>query len=419
MLNRKFCASKSPTFHILTVGRNYKTKRKKMKIRLLFTLLILLNFGCNSSKRFYNSGLVNSKNDIEEIDINIVNDLPLCKVEIEGKIYTFLVDTGAPTVISDEIFQTLKLKESHKSSITDSQNKKRLEKFAVIPQIKIGNLIFENIGSAVIKFENNELKCFGFDGIVGANLLSHIFCEFNYKENKILVSKNLSAFSLEKYDLILNFNHKNQKTPIINGKIFDKNLSFTFDTGFAGYIKIPNNLEYYKNKISEEKLIISNGASSIGLYGKSDFNKTVELKNNIYIDNTLFEDELIDSGESTLIGNKFLKDYIFLIDWKNNKIYFKNLNNRSEKQINSFGFSYLFNNGKALVVSKVEDKNIPINLGDEIIRIDDFDFTSIKNEDICKYYLNKVEKDKEIIDITIKRDNKLLNFKLQKQIFLK
>ncbi|MEY3499232.1 MAG: hypothetical protein RL308_901, partial [Bacteroidota bacterium] len=168
-----------------------------MKIRLLFTLLILLNFGCNSSKRFYNSGLVNSKNDIEEIDINIVNDLPLCKVEIEGKIYTFLVDTGAPTVISDEIFQTLKLKESHKSSMTDSQNKKRLEKFAVIPQIKIGNLIFENIGSAVIKFENNELKCFGFDGIVGANLLSHIFCEFNYKENKILVSKNLSAFSLE------------------------------------------------------------------------------------------------------------------------------------------------------------------------------------------------------------------------------
>ena len=173
---------------------------------------------------------------------------------------------------------------------------------------------------------------------MGANLLAHLFCEFNYQENKIFVSKKISEFSIENYDFSLHFNPKNQKTPIINGKIFDKNLSFTFDTGFAGNIKIPNNLEYYKNKISEEKLIIYNGASSIGLYGKSDFNKTVELKNNIYIDNILFEDELIDSGESTLIGNKFLKDYIFLIDWKNNKIYFKNLNNRSEKQINSFGF---------------------------------------------------------------------------------
>lgn len=86
--------------------------------------------------------------------------------------------------------------------------------------------------------------------------------------------------------------------------------------------------------------------------------------------NTLFKDELITTGESTLIGNKFLK---------------KNLKNRSEKQINGFGFSYLFNNGKALVISKVDDKNIPINLGDEIIRIDDFDFTTIKKEDFCKY----------------------------------
>lgn len=401
------------------VGRNCKTKTLKMKNRILLIFLILLIVGCNSSKRFYNSGYVNSKNDIEEIGIYIVNDLPLCQVEIEGKIYNFLVDTGAPTVISDEIFQTLKLKVSHKSLMEDSQNKKRQEKFTIIPQIKIGNLIFKDIGSAVIKFDNNELKCFGIDGIVGANLLFHLFCEFNYKENKISVSKNISEFSIEKYDFILNFNPRNSKTPIINGKIFDKNLTFTFDTGFVGNIKIPNDIEYYKNNISEDNFVLSNGSNSIGLYGKSEINKTIELKNNIYIDNALFKDELIDTGESTLIGNAFLKNYIFLVDWKSNKIYFKSIINSDKKIIKSFGFSYLFNKGQALVVSKIEDKNIPLNLGDEIIRIDDFDFTSIKKEDICKYYLNKVEKEKEMIDITIKRDNDVLNFKLNKQTFIK
>ena len=389
-----------------------------MKTRLLFIFLILLNFGCNSSKRLYNSGRVNSKNDIEEIDINFVNDLPSCQVEIEGKTYSFLIDTGAPTVISDEIFQILKLKESHKESTTDAQNNNREQKFVVIPQIKIGNLIFKNIGSAVIDFEN-EFKCYGFDGIIGANLLSHIFCEFNYQENKILVSKSLSTFSLEKYDVILNFNHKNQKTPIINGKIFDKNLSFTFDTGFNGNINIPNDLEYYKNKISEDKFVLSNGINSIGMYGTSKINNTIELKNDIFIDNLLFKDELIGTGESTLIGNKFLKNFIFLIDWKSKKIYLKNIINNDKKQIKNFGFSYLFDNGKAIVVSKIEDKKIPINLGDEIIRIDDFDFTTIKNEEYCKYFLNKVEKGKEVIDITIKRDDKLLNFKLEKQTFIK
>jgi len=91
-----------------------------MKNRLLFTFLILWNFGCKSYKSFYNSGLVNSKNEVEEIKINIINDLPLCQVEIDGKTYNFLVDTGAPTAISDEIFQTHKIKESHTSSMTDS-----------------------------------------------------------------------------------------------------------------------------------------------------------------------------------------------------------------------------------------------------------------------------------------------------------
>ena len=56
------------------VGRNCKTKTLKMKHRILLIFLILLIVGCNSSKRFYNSGYVNSKNDIEEIDIYIVND---------------------------------------------------------------------------------------------------------------------------------------------------------------------------------------------------------------------------------------------------------------------------------------------------------------------------------------------------------
>ena len=39
-----------------------------MKKQLLFTFFILLFVGCNSSKRFYNSGYVNSKNDIDKIE---------------------------------------------------------------------------------------------------------------------------------------------------------------------------------------------------------------------------------------------------------------------------------------------------------------------------------------------------------------
>ncbi len=167
-----------------TLSFNMKYIIENMKKMVVFIFLILVIGGCKSYSKFYNSGFVEIKNNVEKIELTFINELPFCQVEIGGKIFRFLVDTGAPTVISDEIFQSLKLKVSHTSLVTDSENKKRKQKYVLLPQIKIGNLVFKDIGSIVINFDNNELKCFGFDGIVGANLLAHLFCKFNYEEKK-------------------------------------------------------------------------------------------------------------------------------------------------------------------------------------------------------------------------------------------
>ena len=78
-----------------------------MKTKAIIILLIFLNFGCSSGSKIFSTGEVVIKNDIEVLDIKIINDLPLCRVSIQGNEYNFLVDTGAPMVISDELFAKL------------------------------------------------------------------------------------------------------------------------------------------------------------------------------------------------------------------------------------------------------------------------------------------------------------------------
>lgn len=390
-----------------------------MSKRLYSLFVLLLTISCNRNQTFFNSGRVESLNEKEEIIINRINDLPFCSVEIGDKKYQFLIDTGAPTVISEEIFERLNLKVHHQSSMSDSQNKKKKEKFAIVPEIKIGRLIFKDIACSVTTIEAKEIKCLGFDGIIGANLLAKLFCEFDYQKNRITVSQHLYSFDLHHPDFIWNFKHFSQKTPKIMGELFNKNLMFTFDTGFNGNIKIPNNQNYVQLNSTDENMIITEGISSTGFYGVGNSEKGYFLKNNIKFDHVEFKNQFISSGKSTLIGNEFLKDYLFLMDWENRKIYFKKQVNEVAKTFDSFGFSYLFVDGKAKVVHKISDKNNPINLGDEIIKIDDVDFTKIEPSEICQHYLNKVEKNKASIDITIKRKDQYLSFHLNKQVYFK
>jgi predicted aspartyl protease len=390
-----------------------------MKSKLLVTIIILLNLSCNFNRKFFNSGSVETLHDIEEIHINQINDLPFCSVEIGDKKYQFLIDTGAPTIISEEIFERLNLKVHHQSTMSDSHNNKKKEKFAIVPEIKIGHLIFKDIACSVTTIETKEIKCLGFDGIVGANLLAKLFCEFDYQKNKISVSKRINSFDMDNPDFIWNFRHFSQKTPKIMGEIFEKKLMFTFDTGFNGNIKIPSNQNYVKLNSTDVNMIITEGISSTGFYGVGNSEKGYVIKNNIKFDHVEFKNQFISSGKSTLIGNEFLKDYLFLMDWENRKIYFKKQVNEVAKTFDSFGFSYLFVDGKAKVVHKITDKDIPINLGDEIIKINDVDYTKIDPSEICKYYLNKVEKNKTSIDITIKRNDKFLSFHLNKQVYFK
>lgn len=387
-----------------------------MRKYVFFVLLFLAITVSAQGKRFFENGEAELKNAVEKINLTYTNELPFVKVNINGRIYQFLFDSGAPTVISTSIYNELNLKKKHRSKVTDSKKNKQEQIFTVVPEIKVDEITFKNIGAVVMDLKGIEFECFKIDGIIGANQMAKLFWRINYSENSIEATKDLANFPNEGYETVFSFNPKPQKTPVIEAQILFKKINLTFDTGFTGTVRISN--KEYNPKDNEVKFVETYGTSSVGAFGAGKPESSYYFKPNyIFLDEQKFEDEIISTGSSSLLGNEFLKKFRFIMDWKNNKIYLNKIKNYPSK-LESFGFAYRFIDHKAKVVLLFNGSDIPLKLDDEILSINNTNLENLDQESVCKYLENRLEKNRDSVDVRVKREGKVLDFTITKKEYL-
>lgn len=384
------------------------------KIFVIFVAFVFVT-SCKSVDVF-NSGNVFSDKPIERVEINYFQNLPLVKVEINGKEYNFLFDTGAPTVISTEVYAELGLNPAYERNVGDSQNNHSKQIFTILPEMKVGNLEYKNIGCVVLDLKDFEFKCIGVDGILGANQMAFSFWKVDYLNGFAEVSSDLSGFDISDYDYTLSFSPKPQKTPLIEFTTLGQKRSLTFDTGYSGRIKMISNDALINEIANREKYKIS-GITSVGAYGAGNHSEEYSFKTNeMELGGISFSDEVIETGKSTLLGNEFLKEFVFVMDWKSNKIYFKRVQDKKEP-VKSFGFGNRYINDKLEVTAVINKENNPIQIGDIILKINGKSFENLTYDEQCENYLNRIDKEVDVLDLTIKRGNSIHNFTLEKKHF--
>ncbi|REC63896.1 hypothetical protein DRF65_04125 [Chryseobacterium pennae] len=395
---------------------DYFSKNCFMK-KIFYTLFIFSNLSLIAQgKKFFENGDVQLKSTVEKINLKYSTDLPFVKVSINGKIYNFLLDTGAPTVISTAVYTDLGLEKKYKSSVKDSQKNKQDQIFTVLPEMIVDQLVFKNIGVMVMDLTATEFECFKVDGILGSNQMAKLFWRINYDENSLEATRDLSRFDLTGYDIIIPFDVKDQKTPIIKASILDQKINFTFDTGSSGNIKITNN-NYNSKKVTEKIDVYGN--SSVGAFGAGNpVSGYIFKASNIAVGNKTFNKAMVATGSSNLIGNDFLKNFVFVLDWEGRKIYMKQIKEASYK-LESFGFGYRFIDSKPTVVYVLQEENFPLMVGDSIISINNINLDNLDKEGVCHYFLNRVEKDVTAIDMKIKRGGVVMSVNLKKKMYLK
>ncbi len=386
-------------------------KKYILAVLILFTITVSAQ-----GKRFFENGEAELQNSVEKINLTYTNELPFVKVNINGKIYQFLFDSGAPTVISTSIYSELNLKKKHRSKVTDSKKNKQEQIFTVIPEMKIDQITFKNIGAIVMDLKGVEFECFKIDGIIGANQMAKLFWRINYSENLLEATKDLTNFSKEGYETVFSFDPKPQKTPVIKAQILDEKINLTFDTGFTGTFRI-SNTEYDPTN-AKVKSVETYGTASVGAFGAGKHESSYYFKpEKVLLDEQKFEDEIVSTGSSSLLGNEFLKKFRFIMDWKNNKIYLNKIKNYPAK-LESFGFGYRFIDQKAKVVLLFSGNDVPLKIDDEILSINNVSLENLDKDSVCKYLQNRIERDHDSIDVKVKRDGKVLDFTITKKKYL-
>lgn len=391
------------------------------KATLLLSALLL--FSC--SRNLLPSGTIKQENFTETIPFNFDNGLPIIDVSIQGKTYKFLLDTGAPTVISPELAAAIKSKATKKSIVSDSQGNNSKQEFIVIDEIKIGKIHFNDIGAVVIDLKRTfEIKCLGIDGIIGSNQMSNAIWEIDYKDKKITLSDHFQNYKAPEGAAKVDFLEMGfQKTPMIKIQVDSLTSKLlTFDTGANGNVSLP--YSHFQNTLKNYKQIRSYGNPSSGVYGtgkqdsvttvKVPFMKlgTLKLENQILV----FED-----GSSSVLGNAFLKNYKTTINWKNKTIHLLQQDSVPEAKLETLGFGIRYINNKPVVAILTKDSNAEkqgLQLGDEIIKIDDVDFSELTEEQACINTFKSILSNKKEISLTYVRDGEKKDIKIISQVLL-
>ena len=121
------------------------------------------------------------------------------------------------------------------------------------------------------------------------------------------------------------------------------------------------------------------------------------------------------------IGNEFLKNYKIIITYDENKIYMIKQSESNNTILENFGFITGVIDQKAIVSiiyknSTAEKKGL--QLGDEIITVNDLNFSELISKNACDFLLNNPIKEMDSINIVFSRNEKEHSLQLEKETLI-
>lgn len=376
----------------------------------ILILLLSLNSLCYSQNINFNQGTIKNEEYFTELQFEYVNGKIILPIKINNKTYKFLLDTGAPNIITKNLNTVLNPEILQKINVSDANKNISIMNVLKIPDLEIGNIIFEN--SVVLSSNDDKnlvFDCFSIDGFIGSNMLRNSIIQIDTKNKILRITNNKEKLNFNKKSGIKLSLIGNQSNPYIWLNIKDKKSAkeqVLLDTGMKGFYDISNrNYNLLKNENIIKIINIGNGTKDIGLFGNSNINEQLRLLiPEINISNSIFYNitTTTTNDNNSRIGIDLFEYGIGTIDFIDKKFYFDNFNENSidlkEKLI---GFSPTIMENK-LSIGIVWDENLKdkIQTGDEIIELNG---TNYENYKICDLISKKsVFKDIVIKEITVK-----------------
>lgn len=366
-----------------------------MKKNLLIFLLLGYTYIGLSQNFTPNQGAANKKDYFSVIPYDDENGFIIVPVEIKGKQYRFLLDTGAITSISEELQNELNAEKTDITMVVDQSGIFRFMDIVKLKEINFGGVTFEEI-PAIVKKPNLIMDCFETDGVIGSNLLRKSVVRISPKDRTITLTNNSKNLKLDKKQSN-KITLDKQSTPLLrisltngNGKKMKQQV--LFDTGMrAGNLFAFTDIyrSLTEKGIARES-VSSRGASTVGAFGVAK--DTIIHRARIPVmemNGISFKNVLVQSStERNIIGLKVLNNAVTTIDFVKKRIYFEPI---AEKEVDLFEkrlpISIIYRDDN-FIVGAVWDETLKgvISIGDKVMYIDDVDFSRLS---VCDLYTKK------------------------------
>ncbi len=189
---------------------------------------------CHAGKKNLNKGQAEAHYYTSLPIENIKNKL-IVPVKIKGKEFRFLLDTGGPCAVSEEIKTLLAPKKTKKARLQLKSDQKQLVELLLIDSLELGGVLFTETPSLVRDFKGVPYECLDIDGLLGSNLLRNSILHINLQESTCILTDSIKAINLQdvkKYALELS---RHQSNPLItveyHGKQGSRKEKVLFDSG--------------------------------------------------------------------------------------------------------------------------------------------------------------------------------------------
>ena len=364
-------------------------------INIRIVIFLLLSNYCVAQDVNFNLGNSKELNYYSEIPFEYVNGKIIVSVLINENKYRFLLDTGAPNLITKRLSTILNLESLQELKISDANQIKSTMNIVQLPNLTIGSIIFENSVALSSQDENNLVfDCFEIDGFIGSNLLRNSIIQIDVKNKILIITNDLKKLHLNNENSSKLSLFGQQSSPFIWLKLTGSKDSgkeqVLLDTGMKGFYDIShkNYIKFKDEKIFSE-VANGKGSESIGLSGTSPESEQVRLLlKHMKIANSAFLNisTTTTNDNNSRIGIGLFENGIGTIDFINKKFYFEQYEHNKDLTEKYLPFSRTIINNK-LSIGIVWDEKLKakINYGDEIIEINGKNYENYK---LCDF-INK------------------------------
>ena len=345
----------------------------------------------------------------EVLPVDIVGQKLVVTVRVNDKSRRFILDTGAPVILSSALAAELKPRVLKTILVKDAFGKQDSMNVVAVDKLVLGNTGFEQIPALIAPASDKLMECMRVDGIIGSNLLRHSIVQFDLQQKTIILSNDDAKFSFGKKDGLELFKTPAQSNPYIKLQLASKiTLEVLFDSGDNDFLSISNrHYEFIRkeNKKALKVLATGFGSSSYGLHGKELNTQKLRLQaEKVGVDNVSFADvitETMDDPDSRL-GMKLMEYGVVTLDYKNERFHFQAYNDLKTITLNEKKWQVQPNLEQDKIIVGIAWGPIAekVKSGEEIVAIDGKPTIPV---DICRVFREKIlPADKNAVALTVK-----------------